>query len=102
MPYTLDGDYYGEILGPGPYTGRGPKGYRRSSENIREDVCQRLADDPDLDASDIEVQVDDCEVTLRGSVESRRAKRMAEDIAADVAGVCDVHNRLEVSERELP
>ncbi len=102
MRFTLDGDYYGEIAGSGPFTGRGPKDYRRSAQNIREDVCQRLADDPDLDATGIEIEVDRSEVTLRGSVDSRRAKRAAGQIADGVAGVSDVHNRLRISEPQLP
>ena len=50
----------------------------------------------DLDASDIEVRVDDDEVTLEGSVSSRRMKRLAEDVASTVFGIHDIHNRLRV------
>jgi osmotically-inducible protein OsmY len=50
-----------------------------------------------LDASDIEVAVENGDVTLEGSVEDRRMKRLAEDIAASVPGVDDVHNRLRLS-----
>ena len=35
----------------GAHRGRGPKGYRRSDERIREDVCERLTEDPFIDAS---------------------------------------------------
>jgi osmotically-inducible protein OsmY len=35
---------------------------------------------------------------LTGVVDERRAKRLAEDIAASVSGVRDVHNRLRVQE----
>jgi BON domain-containing protein len=82
----------------GPYVGRGPKGYRRSDERIREDVCDRLADHPQVDASEIEVEVHDGEVTLSGTVESRYAKRLAEDIADAVSGIQDIHNRLRVAQ----
>ena len=37
------------------------------------------------------------EVTLTGSVESRHAKRLAEDIAESVSGVTHVENRLRVN-----
>lgn len=76
------------------YRGVGPKGYQRSDERIRDDVCETLADHDDLDPSDIDVQVENGEVTLTGVVETRHDKRLAEDIAADVRGVRDVHNQL--------
>jgi hypothetical protein len=79
---------------PGPFTGRGPEGYTRSSDAIREDVCERLTRHGGLDASGIRVTVDANEVILEGTVASRAAKRMAEDAAETVSGVRDVHNRL--------
>jgi hypothetical protein len=81
---------------PGPHAGRGPKGWQRSDERIREDVSERLADHPDIDASEIEVQVNNGEVTLSGTVDQRLNKRLAEDIAEGVSGVRDVHNQIRV------
>lgn len=52
-----------------------------------------------LDASNIEVQVQNGEVTLTGAVANRRAKRLAEDISDSVSGLQDVHNRLQVQAR---
>ena len=80
----------------GAHRGRGPKGYRRSDERIREDVSDRLADDSWLDASDIEVNVSGCEVTLTGFVSSRDDKRRAEHLAEGVSGVDNVQNNLRV------
>jgi len=75
------------------FWGAGPKGYRRSDERILEDVCEALgALHPD--AREIEVLVQDGEVTLGGHVRSRSEKWLAEDIAEDVLGVREVHNRL--------
>lgn len=82
--------------GAGSHAGRGPKGYRRSDERIREDVNDRLTWNADLDASDIEVRVIEGEVTLTGVVEDRRAKRLAEDLVEDVFGVHDVQNQLKI------
>lgn len=82
----------------GRFTGRGPKNYQRSNERIREDVSERLEQNPDLDASEIEVFVEDREVRLEGRVEDRRSKRLAEDLAEAVPGVKDVHNHLKVEE----
>jgi osmotically-inducible protein OsmY len=76
--------------------GRAPRGYRRSDVRISEEVCDAMTDDPVLDPSDVDVRVEDCEVTLSGTVESRAMKRRAEDIAASIRGVVDVHNRLRV------
>lgn len=81
------------------YRGRGPKNYQRSDERIREEVCERLTMDHDVDASDIEVSVNGGVVTLEGSVNERHAKRIAEDIADGVRGVTDVQNNLRVNRR---
>lgn len=78
------------------YAGRGPRGYRRSDKRIVEDVNDRLTDDEYVDASDIEVNVNNCMVTLSGRVDSREEKRRAESIAESVTGVTDVSNQLRV------
>jgi hypothetical protein len=88
-----------EELPSGPHRGRGPRGYRRSDERIREDVCDRLTDDPEIDASDIEVLVANGEVTLNGSVDSRLIRRLAEDLADAVSGVTLVQNNLKIGAR---
>jgi hypothetical protein len=80
----------------GRFFGRGPKGYRRSSERIQEEISDRLMTHPDIDASDIEVRVGDGIVTLSGMVEDRHEKRLAEYIAEDALGVDDVDNQLKV------
>jgi hypothetical protein len=104
-PFTRDWDYAGYGLradtGPGRYrrgrhAGRGPKGYRRSDDRIREDVNDLLTADPNIDATEIEVRVANGVVTLTGLVEDRSAKRLAEDLAEDVMGVDDVSNQLKV------
>ena len=81
---------------PGPHTGRGPRGYQRSDERIREDINDRLTAHGLIDATDVEVHVADGEVTLSGFVDSRGAKRAAEDLAEETYGVRDVHNQLRV------
>jgi hypothetical protein len=80
----------------GSFRGKGPKGYVRSDERIREDVSDRLSDEDRLDASDITVEVSGGEVTLSGYVDSRQAKRMAEDCAEQCAGVGHIQNNLRV------
>jgi hypothetical protein len=76
--------------------GKGPKGYVRSDARIREDVCDRLMEDDEIDASEMTVSVKEAEVILEGTVTDRHIKRRAEDIAESVSGVRDVTNRLRV------
>jgi hyperosmotically inducible periplasmic protein len=73
---------------------RGPKGYKRSDARILEDVSDRLAEQSELDPSDIEVSVTNGEVTLRGFVSARWEKFRAEELADHVSGVSEVHNQL--------
>jgi len=82
------------------YRGKGPKGYIRTDERVREDVNDRLSDDAMLDASDIEVIVASGEVTLNGRITTRQDKRRAEDIAEAVSGVQHVQNNLRVKPNE--
>ncbi len=89
-------------FGEGRFRGVGPKGYARSDDRIRELVCDDLMDDAWLDASAIEVAVKDGEVTLSGSVDSREAKRLAEDIAEHAGGARHVQNNLRIVGRETP
>ena len=81
------------------HRGRGPRNYSRSDDRIREDVSERLTDDPRLDATDIEVSVSGGEITLSGTVDSRFAKRHAEDLAEGCSGVRHVQNNLRVTDR---
>ncbi|MFL5358465.1 BON domain-containing protein [Archangium sp.] len=83
--------------GQGP--GRPPRGYQRSDDRIREEVCELLMDGP-VDVGNVEVTVSNGEVTLSGAVEKRWEKRTIEDIAAQVRGVHDVHNRVRVRPME--
>lgn len=105
------GGAYGEPAGPtsrsarepmpprrGPHAGKGPVGFQRSDERIRERVCEALTDDGEVDASRIEVSVKGGEVALTGAIEDRRMKRLAEDCVEAVPGVKDVHNQLRIGE----
>jgi osmotically-inducible protein OsmY len=80
----------------GTYRGRGPRGYVRSPARIYEDLCDRLTDNPFVDASDIEVGIAGTDVTLNGTVNDPIALRQAQAIAEEVAGVTHVHNRLQL------
>ncbi len=80
----------------GEHAGRGPKGYKRSDSRIKEDVSDRLAGDSWLDASEIEIEVKDGEVTLSGKVASRNDRKRAELWAESISGVDHVQNNLRV------
>lgn len=91
------GDEAAEARREADHRGRGPKNYVRPDPRIEEDVNDRLTDDPFVDATEIAVSIKDREVTLDGTVDSRRAKRRAEDCADSVSGVVHVQNNLRVS-----
>jgi osmotically-inducible protein OsmY len=82
----------------GEHRGRGPKGYARSDDRIRDDVSDLLSDNDRLDASDIEVAVSGAEVTLNGTVSQKGDKRLAEDLAESISGVKHVQNNLRMKD----
>jgi hypothetical protein len=92
--------FHWEGLGLAPER-RGPKGYRRADVRVHDEVCARLTDDSRVDASAIEVSVEEGVVTLRGMVADRAQKRRAERIAEHAHGVEDVMNELRIR-RERP
>lgn len=80
------------------FFGKGPKGYQRSDERIREDVCEALYRHPRIDASEIEVSVKAGTVTLTGTVDDRSTKRLVEDVVEDCSGVSNVSNQILVGQ----
>lgn len=76
--------------------GRGPRGRGRSDARIHEDVCDRLTEASEVDAADIDVEVQGGEVALRGTVLDRGMRQRAEEIAEAVGGVAHVRNELRV------
>ena len=103
---TFEYGWGGDGYRPGQQPERRESGYRRPDNRITDDVCDRLTRHGWIDATDIEVRVENGEVTLEGTVDSRRAKRLAGDVADSVSGVQDVHNRLRIAHgattQELP
>lgn len=96
--YRQSNDSFG--TGGRNFCGVGPRGYSRSRDRVREDICELLTDAPHIDASDLDIEVDaQGIVTLRGEVESRREKRMIEDCIDRVRGVRDVRNEIVVRGR---
>lgn len=104
-PYK-NNDYYGHrksnYIAEGPRRGKGPKNYSRSIERIKEDACNRLAEDSLVDASDIELKVNNDELILSGTVDSRFEKRRAENLVENISGVRNVQNKLRVKGNKPP
>jgi osmotically-inducible protein OsmY len=91
---------YGEDDYRGPHAGKGPKGYVRSDERIRDDLCDCLTVHSHLDASEIEIEVKNGEVSLIGTVVDAASKRRAEAIVENCSGVRNVRNELKVEESD--
>lgn len=75
----------------------GPGMQRRSDDRIRESVSEELTRHPGIDASEIEVRVENGRVTLTGKVDSRRSRRRAERCVEQCSGVAEVRNRLRIA-----
>ena len=56
-----------------------------------------LSNNADLDASEVEVHVEGGEVTLSGTVDSRDARWLTEDLVNSVSGVREVYNQIKVA-----
>ena len=67
---------------------------RRPDESLAQEIREVLTNDPELDATEIEVQVEGGAVTLSGTVDSSDAKLLAEELTESFPGVREVHNRL--------
>jgi osmotically-inducible protein OsmY len=93
--YTSRGQYAGESGDRGQHYGKGPKGYQRSDDRLKELICERLHDDPQIDPSEVTINVQGGKVTLEGTVDSRQTKNAIEDVAEQF-GVQDVQNNLRV------
>lgn len=84
------------------YVGVGPKNYSPSDERIMERVCDELLESPYVDASEMEVEVQDGIVTLTGFVLDRWMKYDAEDEVERISGVREVINNLETVKQKQP
>jgi osmotically-inducible protein OsmY len=84
---------YGES---GTHRGKGPKGYTRSDERLKEVICEKLTEDPMIDASEINIEVTGQTVKLTGSVDDRSTKYEVEELVERCGGVKDIDNQLRV------
>ena len=84
------GAFFGRDEAAAPRRRRGP-----SDRVLWAVIVERLEDARSLDLRDVEVVVEDAEVTLNGTVRRKEDKRRIEDIA-DLDGVRHVQNNLRV------
>lgn len=77
------------------YRGKGPA--KPTDDQMKTAIEQILTDDPWLDASVMGVNVRNGIVQLQGAVASRQARRRAEELTDQVAGVRDVQNQLSIA-----
>jgi len=88
---------YTEVwLVPGPYSGLGPTGYDSSGDPVGQEVYSRLTQHGQVDASNIEIIIDNGEVLLEGTVDREESKRLAEEAVESITGVSSVQNLLRV------
>lgn len=80
------------------FSGIGPKGYIRSDEKIHDEVCEVLFRNPFVDASDVDVKVQNGIVTFSGTIANRSAKKETERSTENILGVIDVINELRIIE----
>ena len=94
--FGYEGEGFMRTGSAGPRTDSEPstKLTRRTDDEIRDDVRERLIIDERVDASALDVKVRDGIVMLTGTVGDATSKRRAEDLADLVIGVRDVENLL--------
>lgn len=82
----------------GPFSGAGPKGFKRPPDSLEGQVCDALKANGYVNATEISVGVnpESEEVILSGAVPTDDQRRLAEDCVASVQGISVVHNRLTV------
>ena len=79
----------------GSYRGKGPA--QPADDQIKTAIERILTDDPWLDASGIQVSVQNGIAQLQGAIASRQAKRRAEELTDQIGGVRDVQNQLSIA-----
>lgn len=90
---------YGEEQGVAPvnYSGRGPKNHHRSDDSLREEISEQLMRSPDIDASELEVEVKGGDVTISGNIPTRQMKHWTEDLVEDIRGVKNLVIKIKVT-----
>ncbi|RZT39487.1 BON domain-containing protein [Cupriavidus agavae] len=78
----------------------GPRGYTRTDDRIRDEICERLTFTSGVDVSEVTVDVENGKVTLGGTVQRRSQKYDIEDMADNTFGVNEVENNIRVQRQD--
>ena len=96
------GQAMSDWFGPGAVEKRaGPRGYTRTDERIRDEICERLTFTTGIDVREVSVDVDKGKVTLGGTVRTRGQKYDIEDLADNTFGVTEVENNIRVQRQDV-
>ena len=82
--------------GSGRTARRGAVGTNAADVRIQDDLCERLAQLPDVDPTEVMVSVQDGRVTLDGTIPADYMQPRIADLANDIEGVVQVDNRVRV------
>lgn len=99
MEYANRGEQRDWRWDQGPYSGKGPRDYRRSDASIRDEACELLTRHGGIDATDININVHEGDITLSGNVPERHMRRMAEDMLENISGVRDINDQLRIGNK---
>ena len=87
---------YTEVwLEPGLYSGFGPS-YDSAGDPVGQEVASRLTQHGQVDASNIEITVENGDVLLEGTVADEETKRLVGEAVQTVTGVNQIENMLQV------
>lgn len=98
LPSVTNRDFAPVNAGERSYRGVGPTLSWRTDERIGEILHEDLTGADTINATAVIAAVTDGVVTLNGWVPVRSMKHDAEEIAWNIAGVKDVHNRITIGE----
>lgn len=76
--------------------GKGPKEDKLNDQKIREKVQDVLLHSHEVDASEIDIDVEDGVVTLKGFIASKGMQQVAEDLIGSIPSVEDVFTQLKI------
>jgi osmotically-inducible protein OsmY len=78
----------------------GSRARRRPDESLAQEIREILTKDPELEVTEMAVEVEGGAVTISGVVDDSDARLLAEELVESLSGVREVHNRLRVERQD--